>query len=261
MPPSPDRDRDGDGSGPTAPVPVEPRPDRVLAALLVVIAVLLVVYLGGLALRRAGHDAWNLVPLTDMNQEMSVPTWAAALILAAVAVLLLVVSLSPPEGTTPRRWRFLGAIAALLSADDVAAYHETWVEPVRNRLDTTGFLLQAWVLPGAALVVLVALSQVGFVRALPRATAIGLCLGAAVFLAGALGMEMVSAKLGDQWRTDSVGYELLVAVEEGLELLGATIVVHALLRHLGAHGPSVLVRVRPPEMSSPAPPLRGSAPG
>ena len=90
----------GDAAGT---VEVDVRPTRVLVATLVVIGVLLAAYAGGTALRRAGHDGWNTVPLTDMNHEMSVPTWFAAALLAAVAVLFLAISLAPPPGTTRLR--------------------------------------------------------------------------------------------------------------------------------------------------------------
>lgn len=223
-------------------VAVDVRPRRVLIGAVVTIVVLVAMYAAGIALRRSGHDAFNTVPLTDMNHEMSVPTWVATMLMASVAVALLVVSISPPPGTTALRWRVLAGLAALLSIDDLVAYHETWVAPVRARLDPSGFLLQAWVIPGMVLVAIVALSQVRFLTRLPRPTAIGLTVGTAVFLAGALGMEMIGAELGERWRTDSVGYEALVAVEESLELLGAALVLHALLRHLAAEGTSLLLR-------------------
>lgn len=200
----------------------------------------------GVLLRHEGHDLWNLVPLTDVNHEQSVPTWFAALLMAAVAVLLVVVSWDPPEGTTRRRWLFLAVLAAALSADDVAAYHESWVEPVRDQLDDpSGFLLQAWVIPATVLVAVVGLSQLRLLRRLPRDTARGLVVGTGLFLLGAVVLEMVGAKYGEDWGTNTKRYDAIVAVEEAAEMLGAAVVVRTLLAHIGSRGRPLLLTVPP----------------
>lgn len=228
------------------PVQVVLDPRRVLVALLVVIVGLQLANVAGVVLRRRGHTAWDLVALTDVNNELSIPTWFSALLLAGGAVLMLVVALDPPPRTTPRRWRFLAVVLAVMSADEVASYHETWVEPVRDGLSPTGFLLQAWVIPGAVLVTLVAVSQVRFLGVLPATLARGLVLATAVFLAGALGMEMVGARYGEEWGTDTRRYDAMVAMEEGLEMAGAALVVVVLLAHLGRRRTRLVARVTPP---------------
>lgn len=239
--------RGADGPTPVdRPVEVVLDARRVLVVLVAAIVALQLANVAGVVLRRRGHTAWDLVALTDVNNELSIPTWFSALLLAGGAVLMLVVALDPPAGTTPRRWRFLAVVLAVMSADEVASYHETWVEPVRDGLSPTGFLLQAWVIPGAALVTLVAASQVRFLGVLPASLARGLVLATGVFLAGALGMEMVGARYGEEWGTDTRRYDAMVAVEEGLEMLGAALVVVVLLAHLGRRRSRLDVRVTPP---------------
>ena len=77
-------------------------------------------------------------------------------------------------------------------------------------------------------------------RALRRA----LVLGGVVFVAGAVGFEVLSGN-----RAASVGEDglhwVLATVEEDLEILGVVIVLQALLQRLGAAGTAVRLRVSP----------------
>ena len=93
----------------------------------------------------------------------------------------------------------------------------------------------AWVIPALALVALVAVASVGFLARLPRATAVGLSLSAACFVLGAVGFEMMSAAEGQRdgfQGFESLRYDVVVAIEELLEMVGVLGAIHTLLRHL-----------------------------
>lgn len=186
----------------------------------------------------AGHHGSDLrshARLFDVDIEQSVPTWFSALLILLAATLMVVVAVQPAERRDRRRWRILAVLALAMSIDEVAVYHEQWINPTRNALGVGGALYFAWVIPAMALVGVVAISHLRFLARLPRATAVGLVLSAGCYVTGAVGVEMLSAVEGQQ--RDFQGYEglrydLIVAVEELLEMAGVLGAVHTLLRHL-----------------------------
>jgi len=65
-----------------------------------------------------------------------------------------------------------------------------------------------------------------------------------VFLAGALGFEMLSAIAADRSGYDSVGYTLLYSIEETLEMLGIVLFLYALLSHLAEETGGLVLRFK-----------------
>jgi hypothetical protein len=185
--------------------------------------------------RRRGSDLRSHAGLFDVDFEQNVPTWFSAVLLLIVAVLMVVIGAGTIERRDRIRWRVLAGLAVAMSIDEVAVYHELWIAPTRNTLGTGGMLYFAWVVPAMTLVGVVAAGSVPFLSRLPRATAIGLSVSAACYVAGAVGFEMVSAVEGQRQELrgfDGLRYDVVVAVEELLEMLGALGAVHTLLRHL-----------------------------
>lgn len=221
----------------TAPAPTTwaPTARRITTVLAVVVGLLTLANVGVTVARRAGSDLRSHAGLFDVDFEQNVPTWFSAVLLLLVAVLMVVVAAQPAERADRRRWLLLSGLATAMSVDEVAVYHELWITPTRDALGTGGALYFAWVVPALALVGVVAVSQVRFLARLPRATAVGLALSAGLYVTGAVGFEMVSAVEGQQegFRGfDGLRYDVVVAVEELLEMVGALGAVHTLLRHL-----------------------------
>jgi hypothetical protein len=66
-------------------------------------------------------------------------------------------------------------------------------------------------------------------------------LAAAVYLGGALGVEMAGAAHAFRHGTENLGYSLWTTLEEALEMAGVAVFIYALLRQVEAGGP---VRLR-----------------
>lgn len=224
-----------DRRAPAAAVTWRPSARRVTTVLAGGVAVLTVANAVVTVARRQGSDLRSHAGLFDVDFEQNVPTWFSAVLLLLVAVTMLVVAVHPDERRDRTRWRVLALVAVAMSIDEVVGYHELWIAPTRNALDAGGALYFAWVLPASVLVGIVVLANVGFVSRLPRATGIGLAVSAALYVTGAVGLEMVSALEGqreDFTGFDGLRYDVVVAVEELLEMVGAVGATHTLLRHL-----------------------------
>ena len=160
-------------------------------------------------------------------------SWFSALLLASVAAGLAALAVAwRGDRSTSVRYGILAAIALLMSADEGAQLHE-FLNQIGYRITDRLGPFNSWLIPGIVLVVALGAGLLWVARGIDAALRRRLVLAGAIFLTGAVGLEAVgtayalTSELGNPWRTGR--YLLLVAVEEGLELLGALIALGAVL--------------------------------
>jgi hypothetical protein len=108
-------------------------------------------------------------------------------------ILLVIASVKKERGDRfTRHWFVLSAIFALMSLDETAAIREQTTTPIKNYLNSGGVFLFAWVIPALAFVVFAGLYFLRFLLSLDATTRRRFLLAGAVYVGGALGMEMVA---------------------------------------------------------------------
>lgn len=227
-------------------------PARVAAWLWTTLVVLLVAHAVGLFLTFGlGYShARGLVPLFNIATESNVPTWFASALLMLGALLFLFLSRLSRPGTRERRvWQVLSATFAFLSVDEFAMIHELLIEPVRAALGTSGVLFFAWVIPYGIAVVLLGVMVGPTLWRLERRFRVLLGTSAALYLLGAIGVEMIGGSYYEAHETVvDLNYRLIQTVEETLEFSGLILLVYTLLELIGARSPVTrfeLVLARP----------------
>jgi hypothetical protein len=194
--------------------------------------------------------------LFDVGEEGSIPTWYSSFTLLLSSLLLAVIGGSKwrqRDRYTPH-WVGLAIIFLLLSVDEVAGVHEALGAEVPNSLGLTpsGFTYFFWVVPAAAFVLIFVLTYLRFLVRLPKQTRRLFLVAGALFVVGALGMEMLSARIiseygREAWRSVSgipkIVVGLQTSAEELLEMLGMVTFIYALLAYVGAYIGEVTVRV------------------
>lgn len=169
-----------------------------------------------------------------LNAEHCLPAWYSSLLLISAAGLLVLVTASAARNG--ERYLFHWAVLAImfvgLSADEATGVHEVLIEPMRAAFGLGGIFHFGWVIPGAILVSLAGLAYLPFLLAQPGRTQIVFFTAGALFVGGALGMEMVGGYLLTQHGEASLAYIAAFTVEESLEILGATLFVTGLTGHL-----------------------------
>jgi hypothetical protein len=181
----------------------------------------------------------------DMNREYSLPTWFSSVLLLTVATSMAVLGarLAAQRHADAGGWRLLSFLALLASIDEVAARHETLSAPLRERFGFDGFLYYAWVLPAAAFVLVLAVAFAGFVFRQPPRLRSMLLASAALFVTGALGMEVLGSSLRSAGAEGTLVFELVRTLEETLELAGVLVLLHAVLGVLARQGRPLVVKL------------------
>jgi hypothetical protein len=242
-----------------------------------IIAVLLLT-LAGLAARFAlyvlGDEAFTRpLRLFDVGEERSIPTWFESMQFMLCSVLLAVVAVYKRQRSERYRlhWGVLSLILLYMSLDEVATIHETMGAELQRLLHyLTGFtpggaISYFWVVPGALFVLVVGLAYLRFLFDLPRDTRRWFVFAGAVFLLGALGLEMLSAQVASSsgaiagWVASASGGSISQAsakavptilkggqtsFEEMFEMLGLTALIYALLAYIRTYVENITVRVR-----------------
>lgn len=162
-------------------------------------------------------------------------TWLSAALLAGAGVLAY---LAAHGRADHRTWCTVAAIFALLSLDEVGTFHE-WLGAVPA---VPGIGTRGWAGAGLLLALVVAFKLGRWVLELDGALRVAFVAGGAVFLAGAVGVEVLAGEWEAAHGRDG-GFWVLSTVEENLELAGVLVVLRGLLDHLAGRPAPLSLRV------------------
>ncbi len=210
------------------------RPNRIACLLAVVIVSLVALSLSAQALHLGGRGVTEgMVRWVNVDDELNVPTAYQALTLLAAASLLLLIgdARRRERATDATAWFGLAAIFGLLAADEVFQLHEKLKAPLLFLRSYSPALRYGWVAVGLPFALLVGLLYARFLFRLPRATAARFVLAGALFVGGAVGMEMAAGALSDALGRDNLRWVMLGTFEEAMEMSGVALFIVALLRH------------------------------
>ena len=181
------------------------------------------------SLLQVWHYEWQEVPwplrqLFDVDEEDAIPTWYSTSALLLASGLLFLTSRRKHADRDPwvRYWYGLSLTFAALSLDEVAGFHET----------LNGMIDYSWAIPGGIGAAVFGLVYVRFLLHLPSRTRWLFVVSGCVFLGGAVGVEMWTDWYADQDLLDTLAYNLWNTVEEGMEMGGVVLFIHAVLGYM-----------------------------
>jgi hypothetical protein len=217
-------------------------------ALLGALGVLLLVHIGLQVDRFYTHvTQWQIQALFDVDQEQSIPTWFSSAVLGLAALLLRALANERLRAGSPeaRGWSAMSWVVLYLSFDEVGGLHET--------LNSLSPIM--WTIPFGVLALLVAAAFVPFVIRLDRDTRAGIFVAGIVYIAGAVGVELLTSQFFGESNKRQLSYELITPFEEGLEMLGSVLLVRTVLRAMErADGAAVVAIEVTPQTTKAAPP-------
>lgn len=167
----------------------------------------------------------GLVQHLSLSEEGNVPTWFSSSLLLACAIAAGTIARSATAWR--RHWWGVAVVFGYASMDEAAEIHEH----LGGLIGTHGVLYFDWVIFAAAILIALSALYLRFVLALPAATRNGLILAGAIYIGGAVGMELPLGWWTEHFGSDGLGYALIDWLEETLEMIGATLALLTLLRH------------------------------
>lgn len=163
-----------------------------------------------------GFHYWHLA-IFDLDEEESFGTWFSAVILLYAGRLLLsIASQERIDGQLWHAWWWLLAIGFhLLSIDEVVGIHEYL---------NTVFKPEDWTSTGFVIVFFIALAYMPFLWSYRWRLSRMFLIAGLVYVGGVIGVERWSGE-----DVNSLSYNMITALEEGMEMAGVIIFIHALL--------------------------------
>jgi hypothetical protein len=237
-----------------------PPPRRVVPWLLAIVGFLVVARLGMQLVRFVlGHEyLLGFVYFFNVDEESNLPTWFSSMNLLFAAAILGAIAVAKRRQNDPfaAHWAVLGLVFLGLSIDEAAVIHEISIDPLRDAFRLDGALKLAWVIPGAIFALGFAAFMLRFLSSLPSGTRDAFIGAGALFVAGSIGVEMVSALWLSAHGEENLTYNAIVTVEESFEMLGVVAFIGALLEYATTELAAATVRLG----SAPVPDGDGPAP-
>jgi hypothetical protein len=192
---------------------------------------------GQLTAYLTGHDhVYGLVRLFYVDAERNIPTGFSMILLLFAALLLAVITVLKRKqtGSPVSHWAILSFGFLFMAADETCSFHERLVKPVHQLLgdDNLGVFYFAWVIPGIALVLILALFFLKFWLRLPAKTRLTFLTAASLYIGGAIGVELIGGRFAELHGERNLTYSMIVTVEESLEMVGVIIFIWALLVYI-----------------------------
>jgi hypothetical protein len=182
----------------------------------------------------------------DLDDEGTLPAWYSSVILLFCSALLGAIALLTRNAGDEdwKRWALLCAMFVFIAADEASAIHETAIMPLRNAFALTGVLHFSWVIVAVPAVVVAGLFFLPFLFRLPLWHSLRFMLAGAIFIGGALCMELVSGHYASSYGLQSRSYILTAMVEETMELVGSTLFLVCLLAYVRERFGGVSLAIR-----------------
>jgi hypothetical protein len=187
----------------------------------------------------------------DLGREVNLPTWYQVVALATSALLLIWIGISTLRSSNLTRglpWLLLGGAFLYLSADEMLSLHEETVDMMQSVFGIEhGILYFAWVIPAGLAVLLLFISLIPFLRKLHPDTRRRFLFAGVIYIAGAVGMELVGGDYYSRNYEVDFTYKLITSVEEDLEMIGVVMFLYAILVYIGIHFHGICVSGMKPE--------------
>jgi len=225
--------------------PIRIRPVRVTIAFFAITVLLVLLSIAGqylkytpgaVDIRGPVHEYFIglLIHEFYLDNEGNVPTYFNVFLLILPAFLLYAIAGIKRNVGDKFRWHWmaLALIFLLLSIDEMVGFHESLIKPMRSIMGAGGFLYFAWVVPGIGAVVLFGIAFLRFFLHLETKFKLLFFFSLALYLAGAVGGEMISGHYAALLGQRNLTYAVVASLEESIEFSGAILINYSLFKYI-----------------------------
>lgn len=180
------------------------------------------------------HKLARLMHRFDLGFEPSLPNWYSSFALLASSGLLAIIGLAKWRAADRffKHWLALAVIFLGLSIDEGVRMHEMIHTAVVHFVDVHGILYLQTIVPTLLIVVIIGLCYLPFLKHLERRTSMLFVCAGAIYVLGAVGIDVVGGMFIEQQGIASLGHTISQSVEESFEMLGIVLFLYALLDYI-----------------------------
>lgn len=196
---------------------------------------------------RGGHGSLlGFVDFFDVDHEQSLPTFFSVCVLLGAAVVVACIAALKRRRADrfAPHWRWLSLGFFGLALDEITGLHEKLTPFTHWLLRGYPLAPRSWTLVGMVVAGTVAALFLRFLHHLPYPVRRVVVAAGAIYLGGAIGMEIIG---GAHVRVHGLdfGYAVYSVIEEGMEMGGAVLFLDAMLVYYAALGQTVQFAVAP----------------
>jgi hypothetical protein len=180
-------------------------------------------------------DLLGLVRQFALDGEANIPTWYQSTALLICSALLAIIAACKRAGRDPftLHWKAMAIIFLFLSIDETALLHDMINEVVRKSgVHIVGAFYYVWVIPFGLFVLIFLISYLRFLVHLPPKIRRMFIAAGAIYVVGALGMEVLEGLYRSTYWKKDLPYMLMSTFEETLEMTGIVIFIYALTTYI-----------------------------
>ncbi len=188
-----------------------------------------------------------VIKLFYFDGEKNIPAYFSTFNLFLCAGLCFIIS-KADKTRYHKRWFYLAFVFIFLAFDELISIHEVLTGPSRAIVQKllgskdVGILYYAWVVPYAVLLLIAAVYFYRFVFSLPKKILINFIIAAGIFVAGAIGMELVGGYVAEKFGMTGFAFQLSSTIEESLEMLGIIFFARTLMQYMAMQPDAIDLR-------------------
>jgi hypothetical protein len=181
----------------------------------------------------------------NLDEENNISNWyeSTALLFCSGLLGIIAIGKRRERDRFSLHWTGLAIIFLFLSMDESASLHEMTILPLKRLLHVGGFLSQAWVILGIGFLIAFGVVYLRFLMHLTPSERFRFTLSGAIFVTGAVVMEMIGGRYESLHGMNNVPYMVMAGAEETLEMTGIVLFISALLAYLGRYKPEFKLRI------------------
>jgi hypothetical protein len=193
---------------------------------------LLLQYLNLQIYNEANGRIFELSNRLDLDDETSVPSWFSQVLLLAIGLAAGLAAYLQTKKGLRWIWGSIASLSIIMSLDEAASLHEHSLQTLhvyvfKEAIPTV--TQNAWLLVLPIVLAFAVASGYVLFKYFPRRTSKLFILGGAIFLTGAVAVDVLSSGVPPK----SFAHQgIMVGIEESLELIGSAVILYAIVDYI-----------------------------
>lgn len=183
-----------------------------------------------------GDRVYPLGPFC-FDVEHNLPSFFSTLLLVITSLLAGCIGKGEGNHRKSFQWSVLAVVFFLMAIDENTEIHEKLNEPIQALIVTSGVFHYSWVIAYLLLVAVFVAFYFRFFLQLPRDTRRWVVLATALYVGGAIGLEMIDGAWYESFGRTPFFY-VLTTIEELMEMSGCIVFIYAFSSYIDKYMPN-----------------------